>query len=150
MSFDITEHDRQISNLIRIGIIEIVDHFNKRLRVRSGGVLTGWLPWPAEVGRNFIHWRPLRIGTQVILGSQSGDLEQATIIGMLYTQIFDSPSTDPALDLIEWNDGARISYNIDSGEMVIKAIGDLCIKAGGNIWIDSQTVHVFEGTPCQQ
>nr|VFJ53374.1 MAG: Type VI secretion system, phage-baseplate injector [Candidatus Kentron sp. FM]VFJ54586.1 MAG: Type VI secretion system, phage-baseplate injector [Candidatus Kentron sp. FM]VFK10369.1 MAG: Type VI secretion system, phage-baseplate injector [Candidatus Kentron sp. FM] len=50
MNFEHAEHDRQIANLIRFGTIEAVNHEAKLIRVRSGDAVTGWLPWPAEVG----------------------------------------------------------------------------------------------------
>jgi phage baseplate assembly protein V len=143
-SFEHAEHDRQIANLIRLGTIETVDHQAKRLKVRSGDLLTGWLPWPAEVGRNYKRWRPLREGTQVILGSPSGDPAQAVVIGMLYTQALQAPAVDPDLDLIKWDDGASLAYNLATHEMTIHSKGELYIKADGDIWFDAQNIHAFE------
>jgi phage baseplate assembly protein V len=103
--------NRRIESIIRLGTIAEVDHAARKLRVKTGDLLTDWLPWPAEVGRNFIRWRPLRPGTQVILSSPSGDPAQATVIGMLYTQALPSPSTDPDLDLIQFDDGSLVEYH---------------------------------------
>ncbi len=105
------EQNRRIESLLRLGTIAQVDHDARKLRVQSGGLLTNWLPWPADVGRNYIRWRPLRVGTQVILGSPSGDPEQAKIIGILYTEVLDAPSTDPDLDLIQFEDGTKAEYH---------------------------------------
>ncbi len=86
MNFDTAELFRRFENLIRIGTIADVDYQGKRLRVKSGELLTDWLPWPAEIGRNFKHWRPLRDNTQVVLACPSGDPAQALIISMLYSR----------------------------------------------------------------
>lgn len=142
-SFEHTEHDRLISDIICLGTIEVVDHQAKRLKVRSKS-LSGWLPWPTEMGRNYRRWRPLRAGTQVILGSPSGDMAQAVIIGMLYTDALNAPADDPDVDLIQWDDGASVAYNVASHEMTIHSKGELYIKADGDIWLDAQNIHAFE------
>ncbi|WMR36092.1 phage baseplate assembly protein V, partial [Metapseudomonas otitidis] len=36
---------RLLENLIRLGTIAEVDHAAARVRVQSGQLLTGWLPW---------------------------------------------------------------------------------------------------------
>ncbi|WP_331275291.1 MULTISPECIES: hypothetical protein [Pseudomonas] len=49
---DIAALSRLIENLIRPGTIAVVDHGSlldtrhARVRVQSGELLTGWLPWP--------------------------------------------------------------------------------------------------------
>jgi phage baseplate assembly protein V len=134
--------NRRIESLIRLGTIDQVDHAARKLRVKTGGLLTGWLPWPAEVGRNFIRWRPLREGTQVVLASPSGDPAQAVIIGMLYTQTIDRPSTDPDIDLIEFDDGSRIAHDASSGVLSLHAAGDLYLTAAGNIVINATRVDI--------
>nr|VFK47924.1 MAG: phage baseplate assembly protein V [Candidatus Kentron sp. TC] len=96
------------------------------------------------MGRNFIRWRPLTKGTQVILACQSGELAQAAIVGMLYTQALDAPSTSPEIDMIQWNDGASIFCQLGTGEMTIRAKDDLRIESGGDIHINAQKVRVFE------
>ena len=130
--FTQTEHDRRMADLICLGRIEDVDHDNKRLRVRSK-TLSGWLPWPAELGRNYRRWRPLAVGQQVILASPSGDLAQAVIVGMLYTHALDTPSKDPDTDVIEFTNGARLSHHAGSGDMRLTCQGNLSIEVTGTL-----------------
>ena len=61
MSFTLSNLYRRFKNLIRIGTIAEVDEQHLRLCVQSGELLSGWLPWPAQVGNNFIHWRQLSV-----------------------------------------------------------------------------------------
>ena len=65
--------ERLIQNLIRIGTIYAVDESARKIKVTSGKLVTQWLDWPAEEGRNYKRWRPLRLNTQVILASPGGD-----------------------------------------------------------------------------
>lgn len=137
--------NRRIESLIRLGLIAEVDHNTHKLRVRTGGLLTGWLPWPAEIGRNFRRWRPLRVGTQVILACPSGDPAQATVVGVLYTQSIDTPSHSPDLDLIEFNDGTRLQYDSAAHQLTVDCVGDITAttptqitaKAGKQITLDT-------------
>ncbi|WP_076461582.1 phage baseplate assembly protein V [Marinobacterium stanieri] len=128
--------NRRLESLIRLGTIAQVDHAARRLRVKTGDLLTGWLPWPAEVGRNFRRWRPLREGAQVVLACPSGDPAQAAIIGMLYTQSLDRPSADPDVDLIEFEDGTRLEYNSHSHHLNAECVGDVTIVSPTHVTID--------------
>jgi phage baseplate assembly protein V len=132
--------NRRIESLIRLGTIAEVDHAARKLRVKTGGLLTNWLAWPAEVGRNFRRWRPLRIGTQVVLGCPSGDPAQAVILQILYTSALDAPSTDPDVDLVQFEDGSYIEHNASNGKLQVHAAGDLHLTADGNIVINGSRV----------
>lgn len=138
--------NRRIENLLRLGTIAELDTAARQVRVRSGNLLTDWLPWPAEIGRNYIRWRPLRQGTQVILGCISGEPEQATIIGMLYTQTINSPSTDPDVDLIQFDDGTRIQHNSKTHTTTVQSAGDMTIHAAGNLGLTADGNIIINGT----
>lgn len=146
-SFEHTEHDRLISDIICLGLVEEIDHQAKQLKVRSK-TLSGWLPWPVEIGRNFKRWRPLRKGTQVILGSPSGDMAQAVVIGMLYTSALDAPADDPDVDVISFENGAAISHNAATGDMNITCKGDFILDVSG-VFVQKALAHVVEG-PVEQ
>ncbi len=152
MSFNLSDLYRRFENLIRIGTIAEVDEQNLLLRVQSGELLTDWLPWPAHIGHNFIHWRPLRVNTQVILCCPSGDPAQAVIVGMLYTDKHQPASFDPALDVIQFNDGTTIQYDSAQKTLTFSSAGDIDLIAEQNINIQAgntvqstATNHITEG-----
>ena len=128
--------NRRIESLIRLGTIDQVDHAARKIRVRSGGLLTGWLPWPADVGRNYRRWRPLRTGTQVLLACPSGDPAQAVVVQILYTDALDAPSTDPNVDLIEFDDGTVIQYDSSSHHMTADCVGDITARSPSLVTVD--------------
>ncbi|MEM5528073.1 phage baseplate assembly protein V [Gammaproteobacteria bacterium AS21] len=142
--------ERLIQNLIRIGTIYAVDESARKIKVTSGKLVTQWLDWPAEEGRNYKRWRPLRLGTQVILASPGGDLSQAMIIGMLYSDALPPPSTDPDIDLIQFDDGSFIQHNHgtkhlsfhSAGDLTITCVGDMSLTADGNIKIEATRVDI--------
>lgn len=117
--------NRRLESLLRLGTIAEVDHAAHKIRVQSGDLKTNWLDWPAEIGRNYTRWRPLRIGTQVLLGCISGDPAQAQIIGMLYTDAFNTPSDDPDIDLIQFDDGSYIKHTHSANKLEFHSAGEL-------------------------
>lgn len=134
--------NRRLENLLRLGTIAEVDHAARKVRVQSGDIKTNWLDWPAEIGRNYKRWRPLRLGTQVMIACISGDPAQAQIIGMLYTNDIASPSSDEAIDLIQFDDGSYVKHNASSGLLHIHAKGNLNLTADGNIQINGTRVDI--------
>lgn len=128
--YRIAELERLLNNLILIGTISEVDHPARKLRVKAGDLHTAWLDWPAEIGRNFVAWRPLRVGTQVILASPGGDTTQAKVVGVLYTNNIDAPSPDPEIDLVQFEDGNLVKHDRSSGQITIIAHGDVVVEQG--------------------
>ncbi|WP_421865117.1 phage baseplate assembly protein V [Motiliproteus sp.] len=138
---DNTELLRRLDNLIRLGTIAVLDHGNRRLKVTSGELLTGWLDWPAEIGANYKRWRPLRSGTQVVLACPGGDPTQAKIIGMLYSNNITSPSSNDAIDLIEFDDGSLLEHNAATQKLTLHSAGDLVLSADSTVRIIGPVVQ---------
>lgn len=126
---------RKLEGIVHIGLIAEIDHKNKQLRIihesEEDDELTAWLPWPAEVGRNFARWRPLKKGIQVVLLCESGDLANAVIVAFLYTEELGitSPSVDPNIDIIQFNDGTIIQYDSSQGALSVSATNQLSLSA---------------------
>jgi phage baseplate assembly protein V len=127
---------RRLQNIIRLGTIAEVNNAARLLRVQSGDLLTNWLPWPAEVGNNFIRWRPLALGTQVVLACEGGEVEQAVIIGMLYTNSLNSPSTNHAVDMVRFNDGTTIQHDSSSSHTTVDSAGDVSVISPSLVTLD--------------
>lgn len=136
MEWGLAELERRLANIVKIVSISAVDHDAKKIRVEAGGMNSAWMPWPVEVGRNFRRWRPLRKGQQMIIASPSGNLSQAVVVGMLYTDAIDSPSTNPAQDIIEYEDGTVTKYDVDAHHMTIDCVGDVTVEGAGNLMVD--------------
>lgn len=132
--------ERRLANMVRIAVIQAVDCTNRKIRVVAGGFSSAWLPWPTETGRNFRHWRPLRPGQQVVLVAPSGDLAQAVVVGMLYSESLGAPESAENRDTILFDDGTRIQYDsaehhlqLTVGKSTISAKQDsLCLTSGGS------------------
>jgi phage baseplate assembly protein V len=102
---------RRLNNLAAYGTIAAVDHGRGMVRVDVAGRLTDWLPVPGLVGNNFRGSAPMRVGTQVLVTSPSGNLANGVLSGVLYSGGLPPPDTSGNVDVILWNDGARVEYD---------------------------------------
>lgn len=129
--FAITELQRRLANMIRVGVVSSTDEAARTVRVSFGNITTGALPWPADVGKNYRRWRPLRVGQQVIIASPGGELAQAEIVGMLYGGGIDAPDSSQDLDVIEYEDGTRIQYDSASHQLSADIKGSAIVSTEG-------------------
>lgn len=132
-TFEVAELERRLANVIRLGTIAEADHDTKRIRVQSGDLVTAWLPWPAEVGNNYRRWRPLREGTQVVLAAPNGELAQAVVIGMLYTNDQAAPADDDNTDLVQFEDGTEIRYDSAASVLTVHSVNEIQLQADGDL-----------------
>jgi phage baseplate assembly protein V len=129
MSYDLAELQRKFAALVIFGTVSEVDHKAKKLRVTEGNLTSGWLPFPAETGRNYRRWRPIKLGQQLIVLCRAGDPNNGVIIGELYCESNDAPLTDENIDIIEFNDGAELRYDSKNKAMTIQSAGELNLIA---------------------
>ncbi len=137
-TWGLAELERRLANIVKIGVIQETNHADKKLRVAMGETQTAWLPWPAEIGNNFIRWRPLRVGQQVVLVAPSGELNQAVIVGQLYGGGVEAPADDETLDLIQFDDGTKLQYD-SSAHCLTAEVGGCSFK------IDQAAIQLKSG-----
>ncbi len=137
-AWGLAELERRLANIVKIGVIQEANHADKKLRVAMGETQTAWLPWPAEIGNNFIRWRPLRVGQQVVLVAPSGELNQAVIVGQLYGGGFEAPADDETLDLIQFDDGTKLQYD-SSAHCLTAEVG------GCSFTVDQDSIQLKKG-----
>ena len=152
--FELSELDRRLANMIRIGTVAEVDHVAHKLKIKLGDIITAWRPQPAEVGKNYIKWHPVRLGQQVIVASPSGDLAQCVVVGMLYLNSTPPPSGGENRDVIEFIDGTRVVYDSAAKHLsaTLPPTGTVTISADGGVKIKGDVT--IEGgltttKPCQ-
>lgn len=107
---------RLIHNLIRLGTISEIDHGElgvrpPRVRVKSGDLLTGWLPWIVVRAGTTADWDPPTVGEQVLVLSPGGDTACGIALSALYRTEHAAPSDNPDLFVRTFPDGARIQYD---------------------------------------
>lgn len=85
------ELHRLLSNLLRTGRVERVQTNPPRCRVRTGELLTTWVPWfslAAGGDQQTRHWRTPAVGEPCMLLAPGGDLAQAcALVGLFSTDM---------------------------------------------------------------
>ena len=139
---DLTELSRRLENLIRIGTIAAVNHAAAKCRVKTGGITTGWMPWFAHRAGTTRDWDPPTIGEQVMVFSPSGELAGGIALIGIYSSGNTSPSSDADEHVVDYPDGARISYNHATGALVATGIQTAIVQSALSITLDTPYTHV--------
>lgn len=132
---------RRVANMIRAGRIAEVDHAGPRVRVQSGDILTGWLPWQTHRAGNTRTWNPPTVGEQVMILSPSGEPAAGMVIPAFYCQDHPAPSSSQDTHVTEYPDGATISYNHASGALAASGIQTGTIQAAVSVTLDTPLTH---------
>lgn len=135
------ELNRRLENLIRIGTIAAIDHATHRVRVDSGELLTDWLKWRTGRAGATRSWSPPTIGEQVMILSPSGELGNGIVLPSIFSDVFDSPSSSASEHVIEFPDGARLSYDHASGALSASGIQTATIQAAVSVTLDTPLTH---------
>lgn len=147
---DVVDLARRLSNLLRPGTVEAIDHAAARVRIRTGEVITDWLPWLTPRAGTTATWCPPTVGEQVLLLAPSGELAAALVLPALYSNAHPAPSASPDEHVTTYPDGARIAYNHASGALTVTGIvsarveasGAVSVKAGTTVTLDTPATTV--------
>ena len=132
---DIAALSRLIENLIRLGTIAEVDHGSlpakrpARVRVQSGDLLTGWLPWTALRAGTTRDWDPPTVGEQVLVLSPSGQTAQGIAITGLFSALIPANGDRAGLHRRTYPDGAVVEYDSKAHQLLAT------LPAGGRVEI---------------
>ena len=108
---------RRLENLIRFGVIEGVDLSAKPsplVTVRTGGLLTQWLPVQSAAAGNARDVHPPTVGEIAIVISPGGDTAQACVITGFFSELFPAPDITPNQWTRTFTDGAAFTYDSET------------------------------------
>lgn len=133
----IAELHRRLDNLLRPGTIYAVDASQARCRVKSGELLTDWLPY-------FVHRAGARrdvdhptTGEQCLVLSPSGEMAAGLVLVGINSDQYPAPHSNPALHSSHFSDGTVISYNRETHTLTAT------LPAGGSATINAPAgVHI--------
>lgn len=137
---------RRLDNLIRLGTIAAVDHARALCRVRSGGLLTDWLPWAERRAGTTRTWNPPTVGEQVLLLCPSGEPGAGIVLTGIYTEAHDQPSASADEHVTHYPDGARIAYNHASGALSVTGIKTALVEASESATLTGMKTVLVEAS----
>ena len=117
MNYKITELSRKLSNIIRFGIIHETDYQSKKVRVKSGDLITNWLDFATLRAGNVKVWNPPEKDEQVMILSPDGDLSQGVVLPSLFRDMFPALSNKGTDTIVEFADGTEIKYDSEAHKL---------------------------------
>ncbi len=135
VEYRLAELERRLDTLIRYGTVETADYKAARVKVRSGDLLTGWIPWLTRRASNDADWWAPEDGEQVLLLSPCGDPAQAVALPALYQSAYPAPESAETKRRIIFRDGGFAEYDRASGALTVSAEGLVRIIGKGTVEI---------------
>ena len=133
--------ERRSHQMVVRGTISEVDPEKALAKVQWGpNQFTGWLPWkPARTGSAIVWWCP-EVGEGVTVISD-GDLARGEILPGSYTTANAAPSTNPNVFMVQFGDGAVISYDRENHALVatLPDEGTTALTSPGGITLTGNT-----------
>ena len=119
----LSETERILANLVRVGVVTALDAANARVKVKTGGLSTDWLPWLTARAGATLTWSAPRPGEQVLVISPYGDPAQAVVLPAIYQDSYPAPAASQDLERVVFPDGSVIEHNSASNTLTVTAAG---------------------------
>lgn len=132
--------NRRLESMIRLGTIAAVNHSAALCQVKTGGLVTNWLPWLERRAGTTRDWDPPTVGEQCLLLSPSGEPASGIVLVGIFSNATPAPNDNPDECTREYPDGARITYNHSSGHLSVTGIKTFLVEASGNGVVDCPDV----------
>jgi len=127
---------RRLESLIRLGTIADMQMKPLRARVQSGQLTTDWLTCFCLRAGRVRRWSPPTKGEQCIVFSPSGDTAAGIVLVGLPSDLIPSPSDNPDEDVIDYPDGARVTYNHATSTLTVTGIKTASVQASEKVTVD--------------
>lgn len=133
---DSAEILRLLENLLRLGTVAEVQHAKPpRVRVKTGGITTDWLPWVERRAGGTRTWSPPTIGEQVLLLCPSGEPRNGVVLCGIPSDDIDVPSHSADETVTLYADGATTTYNHASGTLSVTGIQKVIVEAATSVLV---------------
>jgi phage baseplate assembly protein V len=114
--FALSEMNRRLLQIVRIGIIQEIDYTKAKARVKVGDNVTGLRPWVSLAKA----WIPPAVGDQVVVLSPNGDFEQGILLPALYHSKSKSPSNKENELKIKLSENSSVCFDSDLENLTVK------------------------------
>ncbi len=129
-SFAISELNRKVANIIRIGVVKEIDYEKAKVRVKIGEFLTDWLPWITSKAGKDRDWSPPDIDEQVVVFSPLGELSLGVVLGGIYQEKYHAPENKKEINSVKIQDGTKFTYNQEKHHLKIDVVDKITLKVG--------------------
>jgi phage baseplate assembly protein V len=114
--FLLSEMNRRLLQIVRIGVIQEIDYSKAKARVKVGDNLTGWRLWISLSKA----WMPPTVGDQVVVLSPNGDFEQSVIMPALYSNKKPAPSDEEEEIMFKFSENSHVCFDSKLEKLTVK------------------------------
>ena len=129
-NFAISELQRKLANIVRIGLVKEIDYEKAKVRVQIGEFLTDWLPWITNRAGEDKTWLPLSIGEQVIVLSPLGELSLGIVLAGIYQQNYPAQESKKEISSLTFADRTKLLYDKENHHLEISVADKITLKVG--------------------
>ncbi|WP_264707174.1 phage baseplate assembly protein V [Wolbachia endosymbiont (group A) of Acrocera orbiculus] len=129
-NFAISELQRKMANIVRIGVVKEIDYEKAKVRVKIGELLTDFLPWITSRAGEERSWLPPSINEQVVILSPLGELSLGVVLAGIYQEKYPAPENKKEINSIKFQDGTRLLYDKGKHHLEIEVVDKITLKAG--------------------
>lgn len=133
------ELHRLLANLLRTGRVEQVRVGTASnpaaCRVRTGDLLTTWLPWFAQAaggGAQTRHWRTPALGEPCLLLAPGGDLAQAVAMPGIYSSDMPQGAFDEDVERHDFSSSDFWQHSRSAGTLVVDIAQAITLNVGSS------------------
>lgn len=143
------EIGRRLENILRAGTVAEVRHGKPaRCRVRSGELLTDWLPWisGSAGGQDRRQWWPPKVGEQCLVMAPGGDLLNAVVQPGVFSDKAPQGSASPTAFRMDWSATDFMEHDSATGQLVIRCDQGITLQVGqSSITITRDSIRLSAG-----
>ena len=142
IAYRVSELERRLANVLRIGTIAVVEPSTARATVQIGELLTDFLPWlTLRAGADRTWWAPTP-GEQVVLLSPSGEHANGVILPALYQTAFGAPANLPTKHVTQYADGSKIEHDALTGTITVQGTAKVIVQAAAEVDVTAAQVKI--------
>ncbi|MCJ7455100.1 MAG: phage baseplate assembly protein V [Wolbachia endosymbiont of Homalodisca vitripennis] len=131
-SFAISELNRKLANIIRIGVVKEIDYEKAKVRVKIGDIVTDYLPWITSKAGKDRDWSPPDIDEQVLVLSPLGELSLGIVLPGIYQEKYPALENKKEINSVKFQDGTKFTYDKEKHHLEIEVADKITLKAGGS------------------
>jgi len=137
LAYRVTELERRLTNLVRVGKVAAADYQAAQVRVQIGPITTAWRPWlTLRAGGDRTWWAP-EVGEQVLLFSPAGEPAQGWVLPAGFSDAAPAPAASPDIKREVFADGSEFSFDRSTGTLTVNVTGDVSVVAGGRASLEA-------------
>ena len=133
---ELTDTAQRVGRMAFYGEVAEIDSSQGRLRIRSGDILTGWLPFGAVRAGEDRTWSAPEPGEQVMVVCPNGDVNQGCVVCSLYREQHSAPADDINITRQVWKDGTVQEYDREKHRWTLKLnpSGTFRVEVGSSLF----------------